>query len=186
MEAHDFAHHLFSGQIENVLNVPTRDYIFYDVLAKFNDKPVSVFQIGGIETFDVNWRIGSGWSDIIFGQYISKHGGKLTIADINLNALANSLYAAHKLGYEIQDVYGDAINHIAPGYDIYYLDGSDDPQETFDQFKKIENEKCVIISDDFKIKGTLLKDYMGLNNIEYTVHDVANQVAVIDLQERAK
>lgn len=184
MEEHNFAYEILNGNIKNELvDAPTRDYIFHDVLSIFNEEPVSIFQIGGIESFDIRWRLGSGWSDTIFGEYIKKHGGKLTVVDISLNSLAHSVYAANKLGYEIDGVYGDAIDHIKPGYDIYYLDGSDDPQEAFDQFKKIEDQKCIILSDDFKIKGTFLKDYLNLNGIDYSVHEVANDVAVINLRE---
>lgn len=184
MKEHNFAYELINSRVKNELvNTPTRDYIFHNVLSIFDDQPVSVFQVGGIETFDVKWRLGSGWSDTIFGQYIKTHGGKLTVVDINLNNLAHSSYAASKIGYEIEDIYGDAIDHIKPGYDIYYLDGSDDPQETFDQFKKIEDQNCIVLSDDFKIKGTFMKDYLDLNNIEYTVHQVANDVAMINLRK---
>ena len=36
------------------------------------------------------------------------------------------------------------------------------------------------IVDDFKIKGTLLKNYLEENKIEYSFFDVANEVIVIE------
>lgn len=187
MMEHDFADAILNTAQPNVLpNAPTRDYIFRNVLDIFEGRSVNIFQVGGIETFDLQWRIYSGWSDTIFGEYIKFYGGKLTVVDINMNSLAHSKYAAIKLGYDLDEIYGDAIDHITTGYDIYYLDGSDDPQETFDQFKKIENEDCVVLVDDFKIKGVNVKEYLDRKQQEYTVHDVANQVAVINLKKDKK
>ena len=184
MIEHDFADAIFNTSQPNDLpNAPTRDFIFKSVLDLFNGGPVLIFQVGGIETFDLQWRIYSGWSDTLFGQYIRDNGGELTVVDINMNSLAHSKYAASKLGYDVNEVYGDAIDHISSGYDIYYLDGSDDPQETFEQFKQIEHEDCVVLVDDFKIKGVTLKDYLDGKNQDYVVYEVANQVAVINLKK---
>lgn len=184
MNEYKFASELLNGIIINEIHgANTRDFIFHDCLNKFNNQPINIFQIGAIETFDVRWRIGSGWSDIIFGQYISKNGGKLTIVDININNLAHSSYAATKLNYEVDLVYGDAINYINDEYNIYYLDGSNDPQETLDQYLKIKDVKSIVIVDDFKIKGTLLKKYLEENNIAYSFYDVANEVITIDQLE---
>jgi hypothetical protein len=174
---YDFAYSVLFNGADNALNYQTRDPIFYSVLNSLDKKPVKIFQIGAIETFNINWRVGSGWSDIIFGQYIKKYGGKLTIADINLDNIAHSYLAASKIGYEVELLYGDAINFITKeDYDIYYLDGSNDPQETLDQFNKVKDKKCIILVDDFSIKGTLLQD-KGFNII-----NVANQVGVLDLR----
>ncbi len=184
MIEHDFAAAIFNtAQPNDLPNAPTRDFIFKSVLALFNGGPVSVFQVGGIETFDLQWRIYSGWSDTLFGEYIKQNGGDLTVVDINMNAIANSKYAASKLGYDVNEVYGDAVDYIKPGYDIYYLDGSDNPQETFQQYKKIEHEDCIVLVDDFKIKGVTLKEYLDNKNQDYTVYEVANQVAVINLKQ---
>jgi len=184
MKEYQFASELLDGMVVNEISgADTRDFIFHSCLEKFNNQPVNIFQIGAIETFDVRWRVGSGWSDIIFGQYISKHGGKLTIVDININNLAHSSYAATKLNYEVDLVYGDAISHINDEYNIYYLDGSNDPQETLDQYLKIKHVKSIVIVDDFKIKGTLLKKYLEENNIAYTFYNVANEVITIDQLE---
>jgi hypothetical protein len=157
----------------------TRDEIFYNILKSFNEQPVKIFQVGCIETFNINWRVGSGWSDLIFGDYIKKHGGKLSLCDINLDNIAHSCLAAQKWGYSIETFYGDAMNFIEEDvYDIYYLDGSNDPQETLDQFLKVKHNEAVFIVDDFKIKGTLLRDF------DFEVFKVANEVGVLNLRNQ--
>ena len=179
---YDFAYEiLFKGKTNELTNFRTRDYIFEWALSQFNKKPVKVFQIGAIETFRTEWRIGSGWSDIVFGKHIKKYGGKLSIVDINLDHLCLSIAASHSFGYDVDIIYGDAINSIDKDrYDIYYLDGSNDPQETLDQFNKIKNNKCIVLVDDFSIKGTLLTN----TGFDFSVHSVANGVGVLDLRNQ--
>ena len=113
-----------------------RDPVFRKVLDEANGRPLNIFQVGAIETLEgLAWRMGSGWSDIIWGEYIKQYGGSLTIVDINMNHLGHSLLAAQKLGYEVDLIYGDATDHIeSRDYDIYYLDGSNDPKETLEQY----------------------------------------------------
>jgi hypothetical protein len=174
-EAHEFAYNVLFSGAPNKINAPTRDYIFNTILDSFMEKPVKVFQVGCIETFDVRWRVGSGWSDLIFGEYIKEHGGSLTLCDISLDNVAKSFFAAKSLGYEANFVIGDAIRHIGnDDYDIYYLDGGNDPKETFDQYMAIKDKKAVIIVDDFNIKGTLL------SHLPFRREPVANHVGVLD------
>jgi len=177
---YDFAVSMLSKKTENKLpDRPTRDFIFEWALSQFKQKPVTIFQVGAIETFRIAWRLGSGWSDTIFGPYIAKHGGKLTIVDINLDNLSHSIFASTCLDYEINTVYGDAIDYIEDGrYDIYYLDGGNDPQETLDQFNKVKDKKSIIIVDDYSIKGTKLP-----SDLDVEIYDIANQVGVIDMRE---
>ena len=194
MEEFDFAHEVLYNKVENKVpltginfkkTLKIRDEVFKSILASFCTKPIRAFQIGAIETFNFRWRIGSGWSDLIWGDYIKTHGGSLTIVDINLDNLANSTLAAVKLGYidQLVTLYGNAIDHIEEGYDIYYLDGSDDPQEMLDQFNKIKHTNSVVIMDDYSIKGTLVDELSIEEGYEVTVHAVANDVAVIDLRK---
>ena len=62
---------LMSGQDHTfTVNGPNvRDGLFKDILSTF-DGPINVFQVGAIESLDGKFRVGSGWSDIIFGEYI--------------------------------------------------------------------------------------------------------------------
>lgn len=180
---YDFAFDVLFRKRKNTIGSETRDSIFHSVLKSFNEQPVKIFQIGCIETFNINWRVGSGWSDLIFGDYIKKYGGKLSLCDISLDTIAHSRLAAHELGYShlVETCYGDAINFIEEDvYDIYYLDGSNDPQETLDQFLKVKHNNAVIIVDDFQIKGTLLNDF------EFEVFKIANGVGVLNLRNQHK
>ena len=152
-----------------------RDGVFHGVLASFDKRPVNVFQVGAIESFAAQFRIGSGWSDIMFGKYIREHGGTLTVVDIDLDHLANTALAAARLGYPLKISYGNAIHHIKEGYDIYYLDGADVPlgnAQTLEQFKKIENTKSVVLVDDIETKAVLLIEYLNEKHIDFVTHDV--------------
>ena len=170
---YNYAHAiLHDGQPNKLVGV--RDQVFIDILKSFEGAPIKVFQVGAIETFEDAWRSGSGWSDIIFGQYIAENGGSISVCDIRMDSLAHSAYAASKLGYPLEVCYGDAFEFIAEGYDIYYLDGSNDPQETLQQYLKVRKEKAVFLVDDFDIKGTLL----GFLDVKYL--DIANGFGIID------
>ena len=50
----------------------------------------------------------------------------------------------------------DGIQLISPQYDFIYLDGGDDPLDTFNQFTAINKEYTFILVDDFHTKGILL------------------------------
>lgn len=160
--------------LENLISMSgPRDNIFNMVLYHYQNKPVKVFQIGAIETLDNTlFKIGSGWSDIVFGKYIKSNGGHFTVADISLDHLANSKLIADTIGYSYNILHGDGSNFIDDSYDIYYLDGSINPVETENQFRKIidTNKKQIhILIDDFSIKGTsidLTKYNFKIYNIE--------------------
>jgi len=49
-----------------------------------------------------------------------------------------------------------------------------------DQFNKIKHKKCIIVVDDFSIKGTLLTE---LKEYQFRIEDVANGVGIIDLRD---
>ena len=116
-----FAVALLSGQKEIRLNtnVKLRDPVIRHVLELFENQPVKIFQVGGIESLQTQFRWGSGWSDTIFGAYIKEKGGSLTIADVDLDHLANSSFMAERLGYDLHLELGDAIEVISENYDIY-------------------------------------------------------------------
>jgi len=180
----DLGFFILSKTMENKLDSTTkgertRDHIFYDLLEDYKPNPIQVFQVGAIESFKEAWRIGSGWSDTIFGSYINEYGGKLTVCDINLDHLANSSFAGSCLGYNVDILYGDAINFIKDLSDqtIYYLDGSNDPEETLAQFNAIKTKSSTIIVDDFKIKGTSLPKHIFYGSEQ--IHDIVNGVAVV-------
>tara|TARA_Y100001936_G_scaffold222847_1_gene239086 strand:- start:150 stop:767 length:618 start_codon:yes stop_codon:yes gene_type:complete len=174
------------GEFEFVGDVKVRDSLFQDLLSTFSG-PIKVFQVGAIESLDGRFRVGSGWSDTFFGDYILKNGGSLTIADINLDHLAHSFLVARSRGYDLQLKLGDAINHIKSGYDIYYLDGADEPlghQQTLEQFQRIETTKSLVIVDDVETKARLLQQYLKANEINFTFHDIGNGgMITVDMRE---
>lgn len=155
-----------------------REKYFNEVLNTFKLKNIQphIFQVGCIETFHQAWKDGSGWSDITFGKYTQRHGGSLTICDIDLDHIANSSYAASRLGYQVNLLYGDAINFISNSYNLFYLDGGNDPAETLNQYNNILDlnkvSPFVVVVDDFSIKGTLLQNH------GFVIHDVANGLGI--------
>lgn len=167
-----------------------RDPLFKEVLNSFDGKPIKVFQIGAIESLENKFRIGSGWSDMFWGLYIKKYGGALVVAELCLNHIANSNFLAQQLGYETSFIFGDANNFISSGYDIYYLDGADISyaadayDQTLQQFKKIENENCVVLVDDLPTKGKTLLNYLKEKNIPYTTYNFGSGMAKIDMRSK--
>lgn len=154
-----------------------RDVIFKQVLDSFNGKSLEILQVGAIETFNSAWAHGSGWSDVIFSRYIKKYGGNLTVVDIDLDHIANSLFLSNVLRYasNLTVMHSNAIDidWLRP-YNIYYLDGGNDPAETYFQYQKIPKENCVILVDDFYIKGTMLRDE------GFTLYNIANGFGLKD------
>lgn len=169
-------------------DVKIRDSTIEYVLNLFDQQPVKIFQVGAIESLQTQFRSGSGWSDTIFGAYIRHFGGELTIADIDLDHLANSYMASNYLGYEIRIKLGNAINSISDEYDIYYLDGADGDlgdKQTLEQFKKIEHTSSVVLVDDIKSKAVSLSKYLDSKNISFETHDVGNDgMIIVDMRRK--
>ena len=167
------------NELDQLLNMDSpRDPIFKSILDHYNQNPIRIFQIGAIETLDnYLFRIGSGWSDIIFGKYIKTHGGNFSIADISFDHLANSNLIARHIGHNVNLFYGDGIKYINDTYDVYYLDGSNDPKETLAQFNKVIsfNKICHIIVDDFSIKGTMI----DIPQFPFTIHKIEKGLGVL-------
>ena len=152
-----FALALLAGQTDITLNtdVKLRDPVIRYVLELFDGSPVKIFQVGGIESLQTQFRWGSGWSDTI------------------LDHLANSSFMAERLGYNTSLELGDAIESISEDYDIYYLDGADGDigdKQTLDQFKKIENTKSVVLIDDIKSKAVSLVKYLKSKKVKFETH----------------
>lgn len=188
MKDFSYADRLFNGGFTSDSSVAApRDRVFRSVLAKFVPEPVTIFQVGAIETFETKFRYGSGWSDLLFGEYINTYGGLLRIIDINMDHLAHSDYAASKMGYEVNLGFGDAIDFIVPGFDIYYLDGADEPlgnAQTLAQFKAIENTECCVIVDDVPSKAQDLIVHLESIEQEYVTHAVGNGMLTIDMRNK--
>lgn len=166
----------------NLLNnkkvVAPRDWVFQEALNLFGGKPVNILQVGAIETFNSNHLIGSGWSDRFFGPYVKEFGGHYRIIDIDLDHLANSLMLSEILGYKVELNLDSGEAGVQPGFDLYYLDGSNDPQEMLVEVDNIRKHPCVILCDDWDIKGTLVRPLF-----DWKIFSVANGMAMIDLRK---
>lgn len=169
---------------DTILNHGHRDLLLTQMLhpANLMARPLNILQVGAIEDLTLRFRHGSGWSDIFFASYISMFGGSLTVVDIDQSHLDNSekvLSEFHKIvkvspGEDLQVpakyslVLSDALDFIKgsnDSYDIIYLDGSNDPEETKSQYDAIDKDSTsVILVDDFSIKGSSIefdKRYSG-------------------------
>ena len=160
-----FALALLGGQTEIKLqtDVKLRDPVIRYVLDLFDGAPVKIFQVGGIESLQTQFRWGSGWSDTIFGAYIKEKGGSLTIADVDLDHLANSSFMAERLGYDLLLELGDAI-----------------------EFKKIEETKSVVLIDDIKSKAVSLTKYLKSKNIRFETHHGFGNGGMITIDMRQR
>lgn len=167
-----------------------RDPLFKEVLQCFEGKPIKVFQIGATESLKTPFRIGSGWSELFFGNHVKKYGGTVTVADINMDHIAHSSFLANHLKYPVEYLFGDGGEVIKEGYDIYYLDGADISQvpdahtQTLNQFKAIEHTASIVLVDDAPTKAEELIKYLDEKGVAYNRYEFANGMLKIDLREQ--
>lgn len=172
-----------------------RDYIFRQVLKRYQPNPINVFQIGGCQNWLPTFRVNSGWSDFFWAEYMKQYGGCLVLCDISEEALENSFVGFEEVmssdcpgdrdKASLVTVQSTGEDFLAGAQDnvpftIYYLDGSDCPNEMVKQFFLVpKNPGVTIICDDWKIKGTLLSVLAdSFTDCKVDYHDVANGVAV--------
>lgn len=180
-----------------------RDWLFENILkSDFKNRPLRVFQVGAIESLETKFRIGSGWSELFWGEHIKEHGGELHVCDINLNHIAHSHFAASNLGYHVNLHVSDASERLKImfpeddksvaqlPFDLYYLDGADEPhgnQQTLDQFNLVESHNALYLVDDVPTKGQMLLKYLELKYGEIsdivTHYNCGNGMMLIDLRE---
>lgn len=150
-----------------------RDTVFQDVLNRLGGKSAAILEVGCSRNLSPGSRQGDGWSSFHFLEHVDKHGHLLHICDIE----AEALYNCRKL----IDTYPKTVDvslHKHTGYiminsgldyDLYYLDGGDDPAEMVDEYEAIlkltnpiktnaENKyNPLVLCDDFHAKGSLLR-----------------------------
>ncbi len=155
-----------------------RDHVFRDILGRFNNRPINILQVGAIEITTPDFRAGSGWCDFFFGEYVHKNGGYIIVVDIDPSHLLNSAHALSNFSLEENLlVLADAKNMINREFDLIYLDGSNDPKETLEQFELIDLSKTCVLIDDTKIKGTMLN-----MDLPFEYFDVANGMMFLDMR----
>lgn len=150
---------ILARQILNKTN--DRDYVFKQVLNKFNNKPINILEIGTSRS--VNGKEGDGWSTVFWADYIDKNGGKLDIVDISKNnlliselILINLNVMSNKITFNLIDGFQFLLYNNK--YDLIYLDGGDDSSECLEQFEAIDRTKSHILIDDFHTKGKLISE----------------------------
>ncbi len=192
---------LIDREIDRYRGVPYRDSVFEEILKSFNGKPIRVFQVGAIESLETKFRLGSGWSELFWGEYIRDNGGELHVCDIDLNHVAHSNFTSNNLKYHVNLHVGDAAECLSNmfandsgfvPFDIYYLDGADEPygnKQTLDQFKIIQDHKALVLVDDVPTKGQLLLEYLDLKLWEdgfrpvINHYDVGNGMMTVDFRK---
>jgi predicted O-methyltransferase YrrM len=133
-----------------------RDEVFNDALALLSNKPAKILEIGCLR--DLNSRAGDGWSTLHWANYVEKNGGRLVFCDINaesvdlcLDLIRNNFSEIEHVGKAI-----DGIGWISDHFNFIYLDGSDNPTETLNQFEKCKTDSQIVLIDDFHTKGVLV------------------------------
>jgi len=141
-------------------SVGNRDNVFKYVLGLLGNNPVDILEIGCLRDLSESARRSDGWSSMHFANHILNHGGSLTICDISKNSLENCQKALESLNINKLFLLEDGIEVIKKAnkhYDLVFLDGSDHPTETFDQYSEIKERANYVLCDDFHTKGRLLK-----------------------------
>ncbi len=152
-----------------------RDTVFQDVLARLNGKSASILEVGCSRDLSNYARQGDGWSSFHFLEYVAKHGHALHICDIDQKAIDNCWELLNTFpDVEKQDVClykesGVTLINSWLDYHLYYLDGSNNPQEMVDEYEGILKLQAeinsysktyfpLVLCDDFQIKGTLIRE----------------------------
>jgi len=181
----------------SVLDLAPRDRVFRAVLNPLTLQytPLNILQVGAIEKLDLAFKYGSGWSDITFASYNSLFGGELTIVDINKDHLENSKKVLSGFNASHTLVEGDArdlIEENSSSFDLVYLDGSNDPAETKEQYDLIDKDATsIILIDDYSLKGkTIVHDerysgqILGVTDLGFYVG--INHTAMQKITEKIK
>lgn len=162
---------------ENQIYDPTpRAEAYLAALSTLGREPSKILEIGTIrehkdDTPNWNARMGDGGSTVYWAEYVTYYGGSLTICDIDDDALKFSERTVKQIpsvSKNIEWINGNGIDHIDNSYDFIFLDGAPGPEETLEQFLKIDREKVTILIDDVWDKG---QKVIALEGIEYTYFD---------------
>ena len=157
---------------------------FFDQLfSHFAPNPINVYQVGAVEQISLAWRLWSGWSDVHFGHYIKEHGGELRVIDIDEEHLRNSAFLADLFGYgdKLTPRLGRGGQGLIPKADIVYLDGSNEPDETWLQLQHTWYEYSIVVVDDWDIKGASI----DIDNWPFQIIDIAKdlKMGIMDIRK---
>jgi hypothetical protein len=140
-----------------------RDIVFETVLDYFDNKPLSILEIGCARNLDLGSRQSDGWSTCFWADYISKNTGWVDIYDISEESINNCrklvkywTHAKSEFDHSITFCFHNEECDDFRDYDLIFLDGGDDPNQTLSQFK--QTGSAVVLIDDFHTKGRLIQD----------------------------
>lgn len=137
----------------------TRDWVFEYTLSQFNRSPLPMIEIGCL-THRTDGRYGNGNSTMFWAEYIDTYGGEIWTCNNNeehLSACADVITPTFP-DVKIKYVKGDGkqliekLNKVMD-YKLVYLDGSNDPEETLQQFE-LSKDRAYVLIDDFNEKGS--------------------------------
>lgn len=137
-------------------NPSARDTVFIDTLNQFNQRPIKILEIGCLR--NLNSRAGDGWSSIFWAMYVTKFGGSFSTSNTSSDDISvckgviDAIFPKNTFSFSTTD--GKKL--INNEYDLIYLDGGDDPQETLDQFNMCDLNKTYVLIDDYHTKGSRL------------------------------
>lgn len=137
-------------------SVNDRDFVFKEVLALFETKPINILEIGCARNLDCGLgKSGDGWSSLFFAEYVGSNGGHLDIVELEAQNLENCKLITEDFKDKITYICDDGLNHLKNNnnYDLIYLDGGNDGQQMLDQFECCDRSKTIILCDDFNDKG---------------------------------
>lgn len=139
-----------------------RDIVFKTVLNYFDNRSINIIEIGCARDLNIKSRQSDGWSTCFWVDYIIKNGNKVEIYDVNETSIKNCgeiiKYWTKKPSSKIR-ILNKLYEGDYKGFDLAFLDGSDNPEETFSQYEKCKQAKIeIILIDDFQSKGRLIKD----------------------------
>lgn len=149
-------------------NVGNRDAVFDSVLSHFKPNPLNILEIGCARNLDPKSRQSDGWSTCFWADYLMEFGGSLDVFDISQESLDNcKILLEEWINWNLRIFFfNNWQESFDQKYDLVFLDGGDDPQQTLDQFKVFEEQGVeVILVDDFHTKGKLLNKYKAPDSV---------------------
>jgi hypothetical protein len=158
--------------IETLNTQLSRDPIFFDVLSKFDNRSISVLEIGCSRNLSDSSRFGDGWSSLFWSKYIMENGGLLKSCDIDIESINNVKILLENIPIDFSTIVQDGSDLLKENndYDLIYLDGSDDPQQMLDQMKLCNLNNSYVFCDDFHAKGILVAEEYP-NHILYKLNN---------------
>lgn len=144
----------FKERAEKGSRDPVFVHIIYNWLSKL--KNINILNIGSERDLALESREGDGWANLYWAELVQKNGGKLTIIDVDPQAInVSKIMLDDFIGkIDINFVIGSGLDIIdKESWDFQYHDGPDDNKFTLDCMQKVDREKCSVLCDDANKSG---------------------------------